>query len=319
MNATSLFRLAATLLATTLALGAAAQGDKPIRIVVPTTAGGPLDVVGRVLATALARDMKDNVIVENRPGAGAIIGTEYVVRAAPDGRTLLLASGFVATNAVLNKLSFDPLRDLAPIIELTHAGMVMVTRKGLDAAGPADLKRVAALQRGGLNCAAPPGEMGLGCEQLKQVLGGAVVPVPYPGVAPAINALVGGQVDIMLAPYDAVLPHLEAGRVVPVATTGTRPAMAPFDRLPLLKDTWPGFTVVGFLGILAPAGTPPDTIRALNREFNLLLKDPQVREFMRARGSSIEDGSPPEKLGATLADRLEYYRRLAESVGLKPQ
>ncbi len=312
-------RLVAAALAAGVALGAVAQSDKPIRIVVPTTAGGPLDVVGRVLATGLARDLKDNVIVDNRPGAGAIIGTEYVVRSAPDGRTLLLASGFVATNAVLNKLSFDPLRDLVPVIELTQAGMVMVVRKGLDVGSPSDLRRVASLQRGGLNCAAPPGEMGLGCEQLKQVLGGAVVTVPYPGVAPAMNALVGGQVDVMLAPYDAVLPQLDGGRVLALATTGTRPAMAPFDRLPLLKDTWPGFTVVGFLGILAPVGTPPETIRGLNREFNSLLKDPQVREFMRARGSSVEDGSPPEKLGATLAERMEHYRRLAEAIGLKPQ
>ena len=302
-----------------LAFAAGAQSDRPIRIIVPTTAGGPLDVVARVLALGLARDLKENVIVENRPGASAIIGTEYVVRSAPDGRTLLLASGFVVTNAVLNKLSFDPIRDLAPVIELTRAGMVVVVRKGLDVTGPADLRRVAAQQRGGLNCAAPPGEMGLGCEQLKQVLGGAVVAVPYPGVAPAMNALVGGQVDIMLAPYDAVLPQHEAGRLVALATAGSRPGIAPFDRLPLLKDTWPGFTVEGLIGVLAPAGTPPETIRNLNREFNSLLKDPQVREFMRARGSTIEDASPPEKLGATLAERFDYYRRLADAIGLKPQ
>src|SRR3954466_11442981 len=91
-----------------VALAASAQSDRTVRIVVPTTAGGPLDVVGRVLATGLARGLKDSVIVDNRPGAAAIIGTEYVVRSPPDGRTLLLASGFVATNAVLNKLSFDP-------------------------------------------------------------------------------------------------------------------------------------------------------------------------------------------------------------------
>ncbi|MBG9388391.1 tripartite tricarboxylate transporter substrate binding protein [Caenimonas aquaedulcis] len=302
-----------------IAAACSAAAQAPIRIVVPTTAGGPLDVVGRVLATGLSRDLKETVIVDNRPGANAIIGTEYVVRAPSDGRTLLLGSGFVATNAVLNKLSFDPARDLAPVAELTRAGMVVLVRKGLPVSGPRDLAGAAAAQPGGLNCAAPPGEMGLGCEQLRQALGGAVVTVPYPGVAPAIQALVGGHADVMLAPYDAALPFLDGGRVVPIATSGTTPVMAPFERLPLLKEQWPGFVVVGFLGVFAPAGTPAETIRRLNREFASLLKDPPVREFMRARGSSADEVGPPEKLAATLADRLDYYRRLADAIGLKPQ
>ena len=295
----------------------AAEGDGVTRIVVPTTAGGPLDAVGRMLAGALARNMKQTVIVDNRPGAAAIIGTEHVVRAAPDGRTLLLASGFVITNALLQKLNFDPLRDLKPVIELTRASMVVAVRRGLDVRSPDDLKRAAAQQPGGLNCAAPPGETGLACEQLKQLLGGAVVVVPYPGVAPAMNALLGGQVDIILAPYDAVLPQLE--RLTPIATTGTRPAMAPFDKLPLMAQTFPGFVLIGWLGMMAPAGTPHETVQLLNREFNAALKDPQVRDFMQSRGSSLEDGTPPEKLGQTLAERMAYYRKVVDAMGLKPQ
>ncbi len=296
-----------------------AQGDgTPYRIVVPTTAGGPLDVVGRVLAAALAKNLKETVVVENRPGASAIIGTDYVAKAAPDGRTLLLASGFVVTNPLLYKVNFDWQRELRSVIELSQAGMILATRRDLDARNPADLRRVAELQPGGLNCAAPPGEMALACDQLKQVLGGAVVPVPYPGVAPAMNALSGGQVDVMFAPFDSVVPQLDGKRIVALANAGTRTAMAPLDGLPLLKDTWPGFTVIGFLGILAPAGTPTETVNRLNAEFNRILVDPKVREFLLARGSRPQENGP-EKLAATLAERAEHYRRLASQIGLKPQ
>ena len=296
-----------------------AQSDAALHLVVPTSAGGPLDVVARLLAGVVARNTKQTVVVENKPGAAGIIGTDYVVKSPPDGHTLLLMSGFVVTNTVLYKVAYDPIRDLAPVIQLTQASMVMLARKGLDVHLPSDLARAAAAQRGGLNCAAPPGEMALGCEQLKQALGGAVVTVPYPGVAPAITALAGGQVDVMLAPYDAALPWADGERITPIATTGSRQLNAPFDRLPQLRESWPGFVVTGLLGIMAPAGTPPDVVRRINRDFNLALKDPKVREFMLARGSSLEDDSPPEKLGQLLADRLAYYRRLAASLGLKPE
>lgn len=313
----------AALVATALALGALpfasaqAPSGQPIRIVVPTTAGGPIDIAARTIATVLARNMKETVIVENKPGAGAMIGTDFVAKAAPDGRTLLLASGYVVTNAVLNKAAPDPVRDFRPVIELTRAGQVLVVRKGLDVRTPADLRRAAVQQSGGLNCAAPPGDAALACEQLKHLVGGASVTVPYPGVAPAMNALAAGQVDLVIAPFDAALAMGE--RVVPLAATGARPLNPPLDKLPLLKDTFPDFVVPGFLGILAPAGTPDETIRVLHRELNAALRDPQVRDFMAARGSNVELDAPPERLGQLLAERLGYYRRLVETVGIKPQ
>ncbi|WP_194792788.1 Bug family tripartite tricarboxylate transporter substrate binding protein [Caenimonas koreensis] len=302
-----------------MATPAIAQSDAPIRLVVPTTAGGPLDVVARVLAGAIARNTKETVFVENRPGAGGVIGTDYVAKAPPDGRTVLLMSGFVVTNTVLYKVAYDPMRDLVPVIKLGKASMVMLARKGLEARAPQDLQRAAAARRGGLNCGAPPGEMALACEQLKQALGGAVVTVPYPGVAPAVNALAAGQIDVMLAPYDAAVPWADGERILPIATTGAAPLMAPFDRLPQLRETWPGFVVDGMIGIMAPAGTPPDVVRRLNRDFALASKDPKMRELMLARGSSVEEDTSPEKLASALADRLAYYRRLAQSLGLKPE
>ncbi|MBC7601973.1 MAG: hypothetical protein H7255_04840, partial [Ramlibacter sp.] len=207
------FVLAATLC---IATPVFAQSDIPLRIVVPAPAGGPLDQVARTLASVVARNTKETVIVENRPGASGSIGIDYVVKAPPDGRTLLLASGFIVTNTVLYKVSYDPLRDLVPVVELSQDSMVLLARKGLDARVPADLKRASSTQRGGLNCGAPPGEMGLACETLKQLLGGAVVPVPYPGVAPAITAPASGQIDVMLTPFDAALPWADGERITPM-------------------------------------------------------------------------------------------------------
>ncbi|MBI5278607.1 MAG: tripartite tricarboxylate transporter substrate binding protein [Burkholderiales bacterium] len=310
--------LAGLLVAAALSAAAfPAAAQTPIRIVVPTTAGGPLDIVARILAGVLARNMKETVIVDNRPGAGAMIGSDIVAKAPPDGRTLLLASGFVVTNAVLMKQAPDPVRDFKPVIELTRSGQVMAVRKGLPIRTPADIARVAAQQPGGLNCAAGPGEAGLACDQLRHALGGHIVSVPYPGVAPAMNALVAGQVDIMIAPFDAVLAQQD--RVVPIATTAASPHMAPFDKLPLLKDTFPGIVVAGFLGVMAPPGTPDETIRMLNREMNAALRDAQMNEFMLARGSNMAYDSPPERLAQHLAERLEYYRKVVEALGLKPQ
>lgn len=308
--------LAAVLLAP-IAPAAWAQSQAPIRIVVPTTAGGPIDIVARALAQVLARNMKETVIVENKPGAGAMIGTDFVAKAAPDGRTLLLASGYVVTNAVLNKSAPDPVRDFRPVIELTRAGQVLAVRRGLDAQGPDDLRRLAARQPGGLNCAAPPGDAALACEQLRHLLGGASVTIPYPGVAPAMNALAAGQVDLVVAPFDAALAMGE--RIVPLAATGPRPLNPPLDKLPLLKDAFPDFVVAGFLGVLAPAGTPDDIIRLLHREMNAALKEPHLRDMMIARGSNVEFDAPPERLGQLLAERLAYYRKLVETVGIKPQ
>jgi tripartite-type tricarboxylate transporter receptor subunit TctC len=195
---------------------------------------------------------------------------------------------------------------------------VLAARFDLNAHSPADLKRVAAAQRGGLNCAAAPGEMALACEKLNFVLGGGVVTVPYAGIGPAMNALIGGHVDIMFAPRDAVVPQLPAGRIVALASGGVTSPPAPLDKLPLLKDTWPDFTVIGFTGILVPPSTPTQNIAMLNRAFNDILVEPEVRNWLEAWGT-LSPANGPEKLSRTLAEKTEYYRRLSAQIGLTPQ
>ena len=288
------------------------------RIVVPASAGGPLDGLGRLLARALARNLNETVIVENRPGANAMIGTEYVVKAPGDGRTLLLASSYLVTNVAMYKMDFDPQRDLKPVVEINQVDLVLAVRSGLGVSSPVDLKRAAASRPGGLNCAAPPGEMAMACEKLNVVLGGGVVTVPFASIGPAMNALIGAHVDLMFAPRDAVVPQLEGRRIVALASGGVKHLPAPLDKLPLLKDTWQDFTVIGFTGILVPASTPAETIAMLNREFNVILETPEVQNWLVALGTAPQ-ANAPEKLARTLAERTEYYRRLSAQIGLKPQ
>lgn len=291
----------------------------PLRIVVPTPAGGPLDGLARVLATAIGRATQEQVLVDNRPGAAGLIGTDHVAKAVPDGRTLLMASTFVPLNTVLFKAPYDAVRDFAPVIELTRASQVLLVRQGLEARHPAGLARAAAQRHGGLNCAAAPGDGQLACEQLKQLLGGASVTVPYPGMAQAGHALTTGQVDFFIATHDLAVSLVDTGRAVAIASTGTRRSLPPFDKLPLAHETWPSFRVDGFVGILAPAGTPADALQRLHRLFARALDEPAVREFMAARGSEVPDDRSPERLAVQIRERVAHYRQLVAQLGLKPE
>ena len=286
------------------------------RIIVPTPAGGPLDVLARAMALAWHRLKGETLLVDNRPGAGGAIGTEAAVRAAADGRTLQLGSGFLATNSVLSKTPFDPQTDLRPVLELSQAGMLLAVRRELPVATLDDLVELARRTPQGLNCGAPTGDLSFGCEQMREALGAPVVAIPYPGLAPAMNALSGGQVDFLFSTYDAALPLAEGKRIRVIAHAGTSATLPPFDSLPLLKDRWPGLDVVGFIGIFVPAKTPDEVVAALHRELLALMRDPQMAELMRARGSQFVPAGP-EKLGQTLAERVALYRRLAPRLAAK--
>ncbi len=292
--------------------------EAPVRIVVPVTPGGPLDVMARLLALKLAKNLQQPVVVENRVGASSIIGTEYVIKAAPDGRTLLLTATSLATNVVLFRLNFDPVADLQPVIQLNQTDTYLVTHAGLGAQNLPDLKRLAQSRPGGLNCGAPPGGMAIACERLRMALDGLVVSVPYPGVPPALNAVMAGHVDLAFIPAAAVGPAVGNPKVRVLASGGAQASRAPFANLPLLKDTWPGWVEGGFMGIFVPAGTPPAIVERLNRELNQVLADGEVRDHALRSGDALVGGAP-EVLAKTLARAIESYRRTTAVMGLSPE
>jgi tripartite-type tricarboxylate transporter receptor subunit TctC len=303
-----------------MALGLAASpapAQTPLRIVVPFPPGGGLDGVARLLALHLGAIRGETVLVENRPGADGLIGMQHVAAAAPDGRTLLMAASFVASNVVLHRYNFDPKVELAPVVMTSTNETVMGVHAGLDVHSVDDLVELAQTRPKGLNCGAAAGHPAMACEQLRALLKDKVTSIPFAGLGPAASALAAGHVDIMLAPRGALHGVAEAGKVRYIAGVDEQKLAAPLDGLPLLKDRWPLMYVVNFNGIFAPAGTPAAAITSLNRDFNRVLLLPEVRDTMRKNGHHLAGGAP-EKLGHVLADSIFHMRRIADQLGIRP-
>lgn len=303
-----------------LLLATPAWGQAPIRLVVPVAAGGTLDAMARTLAIQASLVLNETVIVENRPGAGGLIGTEFVARSKPDGRTLLLSTSFVATNVVTTRGAPDPRVDLKPVILLSGAEVYLVVNPAHGIHGAGDLQATARKRPGGLNCGGATGQLTFSCERLRELLGEeAVTTIPYPGAAQAMNALVAGQVDLVFAPRGVMAALAEAGRVRPLALASDSKATPPFDRLPQLKATWADWATPNHTGLLVAGETPRPVIERLNGVFNSVLLKPEVRQAMLQYGYQPVLGGEPGELSAALKAEIDYYAWIAARLGMKPQ
>lgn len=286
-----------------------ARADSVMRIVVPTGPGGNLDALARLFSKYIAERSIDPVIVENKPGGDSMIGTRFVMRAAPDGRTLLLSSSSVPIAAATPQHEFDPLRDLKPVVMLTTSENILTVNPATEIRSIDDLVRRARAQPQGLNCGGVPGQMALACQQLGVQLPGQVVTIPFQSLAPALNALLAGHVDLMFAPRVSVGLLVSQGRLGAVASLGGEPPRPPYENLPLLKDTWPSMRMHTYAALYAPATTPPELVAKMNREFNQMLALPEVRAHLGEMGYLVA-GGPPEVLSRQLAADIEFYRKL---------
>ena len=291
---------------------AAAADEAVVRLVVPAPAGGNLDMTARALAQRLAALTGEPHVVENRPGANTAIGSEYVARAPADGRVLLYTGSSLVLNAWLQKLAFAPLEDLRPVVQVAVGHYVLVVPAASGMASPRDLAARAAGRPQGLNCAAPPGPMGVACEQLRARLGGRVTTVPYPGIAPAVTALLGGHVDLLFVNVEAVEPLLQAGRLRAIAASSALAVRG----VPLIAQAWPGFLLEGFSGLFVPARTPSAKVRQINQQVNQVLRDPQFSGFMAETRQQAGGGSP-EQFAAQVADAHRRYGEVIRSLGLE--
>jgi tripartite-type tricarboxylate transporter receptor subunit TctC len=282
-------------------LGAWSQ-ERTARLVIPVPPGGNFDLVARPLAARLAAATGDSWIVEHRPGAENMIGAEFVARSPPDGRTALVAGVTVNITPLMRKTNLAP-EDLRPIAAIVQAGYVLVVAPQSTIASAADLAPLAASPRG-LNCAAGPGPLGLGCVQLAQRLGGKAQSVPFQGTAQALNALMGGHVDVFFAPSDVVVKLIEGGKLRAIATSPAMPAY----KVPQFSDLWPGFVMENFAGLYVPSATPEAEVRRLNAVVNAMLADPAFVAAMRDAGQEPLGGTPEQ-----FAQRVERARaRYAE-------
>ena len=315
-------RAMVTAFAALIAAGAFAQSEfpsKPIRFVVPYFPGGTPDIQGRRLAEKLRDRINLPVIVDNRPGANASIGLGIVARAPADGYTIVIAPvGPYAVNPHLYKLPYDVLTDFAPIIHATSTPGLLVVNPALPVKTVKDLIALAKQKPGELNYGST-GVGGFGHRSgalFATMTGVRIVHVPYKSIVNALTEVVGGQIQMLFNVASPTIPIVQSGRVRALATTGAA-RMEALPEVPTLAESGvAGYENATWNGISAPAKTPPAVVLRLNREFNEILKLPDVREAARVEGSSIV-GGPPEQFRDYLRREYAKYGRLVREAGIK--
>ena len=277
----------------------AAWPDRPIRLVVPSAAGGAPDIICRLLGGELAKALGQAVVIENRPGASGNIGMQEVVRAAPDGLTLGYGNvGTLSINlSLFERLPYQPYTQLAPVALLGSVQNALVVRNALPATSVRELIALARAQPGKLSMgSAGNGTTGhLGGELFKSMSGTFIVHVPYRGSPQAINDLIGGQVDLMFDNLSSIGPHIRQGRVRALAVSGPRRSPA-FPELPTVAEAGlPGYAMSAWGGIVVPAGTPAPIVARLNTEINAIMMAPALVERWAALSFEPVSG-PPARL-----------------------
>ena len=292
---------------------------KPVRIINTVSAGGPADVIARIVGQKLTESWGQQVVIDTRPGAAGTIGAEIVARAAPDGYTLLLgsASTMVTAQLVQKSVPYDSLRDFAPVSMVVISPFALIVQPSLGVKSAPDLVAAAKSKPGQFNFGSTG--MGstshLGAEQLKMLTGIDIRHVAYKGAVPAIADLLGGQIHILFNSMASALPHAKSGRLTMLATCGaTRSPLTPDT--PALTETWPGYEVVTWYSIAAPAKTPRPLVMQLNGEIRRLLANPDAIARFQAGGNTPAP-STPEAMHEYTRNEIEKFRKIIKAAGLR--
>ena len=323
MHRTGVYRLLAVLACAAWMSAAAAQSwpTKTVRIVVGFPPGGINDIVARVLAQRLTEPLGQPVIVENRAGAGGTVGADYVAKSAPDGYTYLLGSVSNITMApsLYEKLPYAPERDFSPVVLAAAAPNILIVNPSFPARSARELIDMARKSPGQIAYAsAGTGTSNhLTVELLRSLTAIDVLHVPYKGDAPAIADVVAGQVPFMFATLPVALPYVKSGRVRPLAVSSLRrSALVP--EVPTVSESGiANFEVSVWVGLVGPAGVPPDIVRRLNAETNRILAQQAVRDHLAALGVETAGGSP-EEFAAVIRGDLAKWARVVREAGIKP-
>jgi tripartite-type tricarboxylate transporter receptor subunit TctC len=294
--------------------------SKPVRLLVGYAAGGPADIIARLIAQWLSERLGQQFVVENRPGAGSNVATEAVVRAPADGYTLLHVTFSNAINATLyEKLNFDLIRDIVPVASIMRSPGVMEVNPSFPAKTVPEFIAYAKANPGKVNLAsAGPGSAPhLYAELFKMMAGVDLVQVHYRGSGPALPDLIAGQVQAMFDPLVSSIGHIRAGKLRPLAvTTATRLEVLP--DIPTVGDFVPGFEASGWQGIGAPRNTPIEIVERLNREVNAGLADPKFKARLTDLGAIVLTGSPAD-FGKHIAEEIEKWGKVIRAANIKPE
>jgi tripartite-type tricarboxylate transporter receptor subunit TctC len=316
------FRALAVLLAAFAALGAPAQGypSKTVRIIVPFAAGGPADIYARVIGEKLQGALGQAFVIENRPGGGAIVGTDAVAKSAPDGYTLLMMSNTHTVNeSLFAEKPYVLLRDLAPVAPVNYSDLVMVVHPSVPASTVAEFIALAKARPGTLNYASsgPGTPYHMAGELFKAMAGVDVVHVPYKGSSGARTDILGGQVQMMFDAITTMAPQVRAGKLKALGTSGkVRSTVLP--EVPTVSEAGvPGYDAVIWLGIMAPAGTPRPVIERLNAEITRAANAPETKEGWAKQGA-VAMSMTPDEFGRFMREDIEKWARVVKISGAKP-
>ncbi len=308
---------AVVMLATT---SATAQNypSRPIRLVVPQSAGGSTDLVARPLAQRVAEALKGSVVVDNRPGAGSTIGTDIVAKALPDGYTLLaVAASFTMSPSLYKKLAFDPVNDFAPISLLSSLPNILVVHPALPVKSVKDLLAHAKAQPGKLNYSSSGIATGthMSMALLTHMAGINLAHIPYKGGAPSVTALISGEVQLCFATISTALPHVKSGRLRALAVSSAKRASAVPEVPAIAEAGVAGYDYTSWIGLLAPAKTPAAIVARWHSESARVMQTPEMKALLQHEGSEAV-GSTPQSFNTTLRTEVERWRGVAKAANI---
>ena len=314
--------LAIGLLAAAASVQAQGFPNRPLRFVVHFPPGGPTDFVGRALGQKLTEAWKQPVLIENRPGAGGVIGVEMVLRSPPDGHTLLFGtSGSLALAPALSKLPYDVFTDLAPITLVVINPQILVVHPSLPARTVSELVKLAKSKPGQINYASvgPGSPNHMGMELLKSRSGIDMVHIPYKGTTPAMSDVISGQVSLLFNSMPSVLPHVRSGRLRALAVGSAKRSPAAPD-VPTVSETpgLQGFQYTTWYALLAPAATPKDVVNQISAESGRALSQPDMSELLASQGAEPAP-STPEGLAKFMRAEFEAWRKVIKTAKITLQ
>jgi len=294
--------------------------SRPVRLIVPLAPGGATDIIGRLIGQWLSERLGQPFVIDNRPGGGGNVGTEAVVRAPADGYTLLLCGSSAASNAALyDKLNFNFIRDIVPVAEVLQGSHIIVVNPSVSAKSVPEFIAYAKSNPGKLNMASAGIGNGthLAGELFKMMAGVDMVHVPYRSGGPALNDLIGGQVQVMFPTTIASIEHIRAGKVRPLAITSVTRSEALPD-VPTVSEFVPGYEAGFWFGVGAPKATPAEIVDKLNKEINAALADPNMKARLVELGGMVLADSPAD-FGKLIAADTEKWGKVIRAANIKPE
>ena len=312
-------RFAAVLIASLVTGTAVAQSfpEKPLRMIVPFSPGAGTDMLSRVIARKLQEAWGQNMVVENRPGGGTIIGVAAAAKAPPDGYTLVMVTpSFIINAASTKKLPYDSLKDFSPVTLFATSPLMLVAHPSLPVQSVKDLIALAKMRPGQITFASAgngsPTHLGM---EVFRSAGAVMSHVPYKGAAPGVIDLLGGHVQVMMTTLAFVKPHVESGKLRALGVSTAKRAVA-MPQVPAIAETLPGYEVINWWGVLAPAGTPALIIGKLNSGMVNLLREPDVQETL-AREGIERAGSSTAEFSTYIRAEIAKWRKVARDTGVQ--